>query len=27
MGNPILEKRDQPEVGEDFDWRERYELE
>jgi len=27
MGNPILEKRDQPELGKDFDWRERYELE
>ncbi len=26
MGNPILDKRDQPELVEDFDWRERYEL-
>jgi len=26
MGNQILDKRDQPELVEDFDWRERYEL-
>jgi len=27
MGNPIPDKRDQPQLVEDFDWRERYELE
>jgi hypothetical protein len=26
MGKQILDKRDQPELVEDFDWRERYEL-
>jgi carbamoyltransferase len=26
LGNQILDKRDQPELVEDFDWRERYEL-
>jgi hypothetical protein len=26
LGNQILRKEDQPELHEDFDWRERYEL-
>ena len=26
LGNQILEKKDQPELNEDFDWRERFEL-
>ena len=27
MGNEIHDERDQPQLVEDFDWRERYELE